>query len=241
MLKKILFLLLGLSFLGFLFDFFHLAYHLYRDPDLWHIPGVFSKAGIKILSFLIPFYLLLNSKVWLKWIIIVLLVSAGTFHLNIGQAWADSDCQHAREMLDQAGTARDVNEDFLGNIHRKPPYGTFPSDMDQITWWGVFKPFEFWHSPEFQATWINPDGIEVARQNFRAGHCRLAKTSLYGPAQPRGEFKGGMWKVIVTCDDYLIDRQTFAVIAPNQNAPSGPDAKGKSQEPMMIWAEDLTK
>lgn len=149
-------------------------------------------------------------------------------------------CRQARELLDQAGTAREAHETLFGHVKKKPPYGTFPADIDQVSWWGEFKPFELWHSPEFEAAWINPQGQEVARQRFRGSRCRLAKTSLKAENQPRGMFEGGMWNVIVTCEDYLIDKQTFAVL-PQGGRGAGPDSLNPPPEAAMIWAEDAVK
>ena len=174
----------------------------------------------------------------MRWILLFFVLQFGWPQQTQAGLFKSSECEHARELLDASGTARDATEDFLGRVHRKPPYGTFPSDMDQVTWWGTFKPFEFWESPEFQAVWINPQGQEVARQTFRGSKCRLAKTTLKAVDQPRGELTPGMWKVIVTCQDYLIDRQSFAVL-PVQSTPTGPDAGPASQDSAMIWTSDL--
>lgn len=150
-------------------------------------------------------------------------------------------CQEARELLDSKGTARDAKETLFGNIKRTPPYGSFPADADKVTWWGVFKPFELWESPEFQAVWINPEGQEAARQSFRGSHCRLAKTTLKAEEQPHGMFQGGMWQVVVTCEDYLIDKQTFAVLPDKPPQRGSPDAGPPTSESTMIWAEDMVK
>ena len=147
-------------------------------------------------------------------------------------------CRHARQLLDQSGTARDARENLLGQIKKDPPYGSFPSEIDRVSWWGKFKPFEFWENPEFEAAWINPQGQEVARQKFRGSQCALAKTSLPAENRPRGQLEGGMWNVIVTCKDYLIDKQTFAVLPSAPPSRSGPDSSHKSQESAMIWAKD---
>ncbi len=125
-------------------------------------------------------------------------------------------------------------EDFMGNIKLSPPYGSFPTDMDRITWWGEFKPFEFWESPDFQAVWINPYGEEIARQNFKGHKCRLAKTTMLAQEQPRGEFQGGMWKVFVTCGDQVIDQQQFAVLSP-RGIVKPSDMKPPKKESAMIW------
>ena len=192
--------------------------------DLFHLlfhltqePGLWKLEGIrsKIMTKLIPFPL---------------------------YAGRSDDCRQARELLDQSGTARDAKETLFGDIKKMPPYGSFSSESDQITWWGVFEPFEVWNNPEFQAAWINPRGEEVARQNFHGSHCRLAKTTLSAQNQPRGMFEGGMWQVMVTCQDYLIDKQTFAVVPEGGNPQQkGSDTARSPSETAMIWAEDSVK
>jgi hypothetical protein len=233
LLRKLCFSLLILSLLAFSIDLFHILYHLASEPALWRMSGVPAKLALKLVSFFIPLLFLISRKAWLSWLVVLLFVIASQ-----GEILAATDCQQAREMLEQSGMARDASEDFFGNIKRKPPYGTFPSDMDRITWWGTFRPFEFWRSPEFKAVWINPQGQEILSQTFRGSHCRLAKTTIFAQAQPRGEFQGGMWKVVVTCEDYLIDRQSFAVTPP-PGFSQAPDAQKPSQETAMIWAKDM--
>lgn len=230
--------LLLVSALAFGLDLFHMSYHLTAEPSLWQLPGVPSKFLSKCLAFLIPTILLLKQKVWRRWLVLLLLfLGAAPFKMVYA---ASTSCQHARELLSKSGVAHDASENLFGQIKVKPPYGSFPQDMDKITWWGKFRPFEFWESPEFEAVWINPQGQEVTKQKFRGKKCSLAKTSIQGESQPRGEFQGGMWNVIVTCDDYLIDKQTFAVL-PAGSPSSAADSPQSGDGGAMIWAKDKIK
>lgn len=212
-----------------------MVFHLAGESRLWQIDGVRGKLGIKISLAIAPVLLLFAKKIWFRRIILLVL----TVPLFVSSAEAATRCQHARELLDRSGTARDADENIFGKVKTKPPYGTFPSDMDKITWWGEFKPFEFWESPKFEAVWIKPDGEEAARQKFRGNKCRLAKTQLKAKDQPRGEFQPGLWSVVVTCDDYLIDKQSFGVLPVGGGAWTGPDqAAAAKEEPVTIWAKD---
>ncbi len=209
-----------------------MLYHIMDEPTLLEIAGVPEKFSMKLIFAVLP-AVLLFCRQWMAWVVFLFLFVPP-------QAFArGTDCQHARELLDQSGVARDADENLFGKVKVQPPRGSFPSDMDQITWWGVFRPFEFWESPKFEAVWINPQGQEAARHSFRGNKCRLAKDSIRAESQPRGEYPGGMWSVIVTCDDYLIDKQTFAVLPAGGNArPTGPDSPGHPSETAMIWAKD---
>lgn len=233
-LRMTLTVLLFVSLFAFAIDLFHMIYHLADEPALFKISGVTNKLVFKLSLFLIPFWLWIRRGVWLKWLVIFFVFSLPASEPALA---LPTGCKHARELLEKSGTARDASENIFGRIKTKPPYGSFPQDMDKITWWGTFKPFEFWESPKFESVWINPEGKEAARNSFRGNKCRLAKDTLKAEDQPRGEFQPGMWNVIVTCDDYLIDKQTFAILAPaGSQAPS--DAPTKSQETAMIWAKD---
>ncbi len=234
--KKILCGLLALSLAAFAVDLGHMLYHLWEEPALWRVEDVPLKFLFKVIIFLIPLTLLFFKSAWTQLLLVLFVLFSA--QSSAQAAWTRPACEHARELLEQAGTARDAKEDFLGRVKRDPPYGTFPSDMDQISWWGTFKPFEFWQSPEFQAVWINPEGAEVARQTFRGNKCRLAKTTIQAKDQPRGEFPPGMWKVIVTCEDYVIDRRPFAVL-PAKSMSDGSDNGAAQGEQAMIWAQDL--
>ena len=237
--KSFLTILLVVSVFAFGFDLFHVVYHLSKDPSLWNLEGVPAKFLIKIFWLLIPCAFLLKRK---KWISYLPGVCFFLFLANpVAQASKSSACQHARELLVKSGTARDAEEGFLGQIKLKPPYGSFPSDMDQIAWWGQFKPFEFWESPEFQAVWINPDGQEMLRHKFKGEACALAKTYIYSEPLPRGQLQGGIWKVVVTCEDYLIDKQSFAILPSPGSVQSGSDAAVQSKDTAMIWASDKVK
>lgn len=215
-----------------------MLYHLADEPTLFHVEGVAAKLGIKLLTFSIPVILWMFRRRWLAWLLIFcffeILSPIG------GTIYAATDCEHARKLLDKSGIARDASENLFGQVRLKPPYGSFPPDMDKITWWGEFKPFEFWESPEFEAVWINPQGQEAGRRKFRGNKCRLAKDTIRAENQPRGEFQPGMWNVIVTCKDYLIDKQAFAVL-PAAGSRTGPDTPSRPQESAMIWAKDAVE
>ena len=238
--KKVLHFFLFIALLAFALDLFHMLYHLAEAPALWQLAGVPTKLAIKIFFVLIPLSLLLARRFWLGGISLFLFLAFIT-HPTSGFAADAHACRHARELLTKSGMAREAKEDLLGQLKLSPPYGSFPSDMDKIAWWGTFQPFEFWEGPEFQAVWIRPDGQEAAKQKFRPGKCKLAATSVRGETQPRGEFQGGMWNVVVTCEDYLIDKQNFAVLPSGGPSRVGPDVPKKNQESAMIWAKDAVK
>lgn len=227
------------SLFAFGLDLVHMIYHIFNEPVLLKIHGVVWKLLAKFFCFLIPVFLLIHRRHWLRGLLFFC-----SFSLTPLPVFAYSSCQHARELLDRSGIARDASENLFGQIKLKPPYGSFPVDMDKITWWGDFKPFEFWQSPEFQAAWINPRGQEVLRQRFRGTKCRLAKTSLQGEKQPSGEFEEGIWSVVVTCEDYLISKQNFAVL-PLQPSPSKTQSEesrpASRPEALTIWAKDAVR
>lgn len=229
---------LTLSALAFSLDLFHMIYHLLAEPALFHIDGILPKLALKVTFLLLPLVFLFSRK---QWQILRNLFFFSSLWLSFleSPAWAlPPGCKHARELLDQSGVARDAHENFLGQVKIDPPTGTFPSDMDKISWWGEFKPFEFWESPQFQAAWINPQGEESTRQKFRGNKCRLAKDTVRAENQPRGEFQPGMWNVIVTCEDYVIDQKSFAVLPAGGSLARSQDGAQKKQEPAMIWAKD---
>ena len=133
--------------------------------------------------------------------------------------------------------ARDAKENFFGKMKITPPRTTFPPEMDRVTWWGRFQPFEFWSSPEFEAAWVNPRGETVEHQTFRGGRCELAKTTLpVSEKLPRSRLEPGMWRVVVSCQDVVIDNHPFRV-AGSQNSP--PDAGTSDDSGIMIWADDV--
>ena len=141
--------------------------------------------------------------------------------------------------MTESGLARDAKEGFLGNLKIQPPRGgSFPPEMDQLTWWGTFKPFEFWGNPEFQATWVNPQGMPVSRSSFRGGACALAKTTLQVKNLPQGRLTPGMWRVVVNCRDVTVDNHPFAVMG-SQASPG--DGGGTPDSGMMIWADDVNR
>ena len=130
--------------------------------------------------------------------------------------------------------ARDAKENFFGKLKITPPRANFPPEMDKVTWWGRFKAFEFWASPEFQADWVNPQGDRVASQRFRGGRCELAKTALPVNNIPAGRLEPGTWRVVVTCDNVTIDNHPFTVAGSSNPV----DARG-GDAGIMIWADDV--
>ena len=228
--------LLGLvvALICFGFDLFHFSHHLGHDSTLLDLPGVRLKLAWKITLVLIPFGLSVFSyRLTLLGLVVVILLSkvspvfAGIF---------SSDCERTRELMKESGIARDAHEDFLGRLKIKSPRSTFPPEMDQITWWGTFKPFEFWGNPELKSTWINPQGLVVSQQPFRGGQCELAKTALSANTLPRGRFEPGMWRVVVTCQDSVVDNHPFAVVG--SPGASG-DGKTNEDSGIMIWADHV--
>ena len=141
-------------------------------------------------------------------------------------------CERAREYMTESGVARDAKENFLGRLKITPPRGSFPPEMDKVTWWGTFKPFEFWESPKFQAVWMNPRGEPVEREEFRGGKCQLAKATLPVERLSQRRLEPGMWRVIVSCDDVVVDNHPFPVIGSS----SSPDANDSG---IMIWADEV--
>ena len=132
--------------------------------------------------------------------------------------------------------ARDAKENFLGQLKITPPRSSFPPEMDKVTWWGTFKPFEFWESPTLEATWINPHGESVSHSSFRGGKCQLAKTTLKVSQLPQGRLAPGTWRVVIRCDEVMIDNHPFPVVGSNgEDADS--DIRAKSG--IMIWADDV--
>jgi hypothetical protein len=234
--KSLLLVLLGIALLALGADLFHMTYHLTKDAALWKVPGVLLKYAVKISMFLVPLGLLIFRKSWMRFAVFLFALSV----LHPGQCLAfwSSGCKQAREMMEESGTARDAKENFFGKIKLQPPNGSFPQEMDKITWWGKFKPFEFWQSPKFQASWIDPEGKEVRRQEFKGEHCALAKNTIKGEEQPLGQFKPGVWKVVITCEDYVIDRQEFAVMPTGVPPPVSGETQTQNPETMMIWAKD---
>ena len=235
------FIFLLVSFLAFGLDLLHMIHHIFKEPVLLKIQGVPWRLLFKVFCFLIPAFLLIRRSHWLQWLLLI-----GAFSLRPApRAFAFSNCEHARELLDRSGVARDADENLFGQIKLKPPTGSFPVDMDKITWWGDFKPFEFWESPEFQAVWINPRGEEAHKQNFRGTKCRLAKTSIQAEKLPKGEFEKGIWSVIVTCEDYLISKQNFALLPLQPDSSKVRTQEGRAtslrDEAVTIWAKDEVK
>lgn len=240
--KKFLFFLIWISFLCFWFDLFHMMFHLSKSPALWQIDGVSFKFLIKTGCFLLPLSLLVFRKKWMTAVSLSVLFLI-LFPSESRAFWGNSKtaCQSAREMLENSGTAQNAKENLFGAVKLTPPEEKFPQGQEQVTWWGKFQPFEFWKSPEFKASWMNPQGEEAARQTFKGSHCVLAKTTLHAENLPRGEFQPGIWKVIVTCEDYVIDQRYFEVAGPRVNAPLPAGAMDQSQPPQVpitVWAKE---
>ncbi len=217
------------------FDLYHFAHHLHHDSSLLGLPGVSFKLVWKgaLVSLTAALLLTLLTRR-----IFAALLGAGILLVAwqpLGNAaMTYESCERARDYLKERGIARDAKENFFGQLKITPPRSSFPPEMDKVTWWGAFKPFEFWESPEFQAVWINPQGGIVERQTFRGGPCALAKTTLRVSQFPRGMLEPGMWRVIVSCQDVVIDNHPFAVIGQTQAGPDAGDGQG-----VMIWADDV--
>ena len=231
----LIFLLLALGCFGF--DLFHFSHHLRHDTTLLHLPRVgeklFWKAGL--------FSITLGLVIFSRRMVLFIAILGWIFSKGVLPVFASASretCEQARELMTESGIARDAKEGFLGNLKIQPPRGSFPPEMDKVTWWGTFKPFEFWESPEFQATWINPQGEPVGRSTFRGGACALAKTTLRMNELPQGRLTPGMWRVIVNCRDVTIDNHPFAVMGPSA---SPGDASGRADSGVMIWADEVNQ
>lgn len=229
-------ILLALASALFLIDLSHMLIHLFKEPSLLKMQGVEFKLLMKFLWFFVPLILLATRKFWRRFLMLTVIFILG-FNSYPAHAKAQESCEHARELLQKSGISRDAKENFMGRIKLDPPHGSFPTDIDKITWWGEFPPFEMWESPEFTALWINPAGEEVAEYPFRGTKCKLAKTTLKASSQPRGQFQDGIWQMLVTCDDFVIDNQRFAVIRNESKKTSGESLN--KEESQMIWTGDL--
>jgi hypothetical protein len=208
-----------------------MLYHLAGSPALAEVEGVARRAALKAGALMVPVALWLAGPVWRRWLAVVFLAGAGAS----AAVAAPDDCKHAAALLKTAGVSRDAKENFLGKVKIEPPHGSFPEEMDRITWWGKFEPFELWGQPEMEAVWIAPGGREVARQKLRGKKCSLAKTAIKGADRPFGKFEAGIWEVAVQCGETPIDRRRFAVMSPvDPPAQAAGDAPGG----MMIWAGD---
>lgn len=228
------FLSLAAALLCLGFDLYHFSHHLRHDPALLELEGVRVKMAWKIGLFLGTALLLIFSGRFLS-LLIVMAFCLEPFALA---AMTRESCERAKEFMKESGVARDAKENFFGRLKIKSPRTTFPPEMDKVTWWGTFKPFEFWESPELEATWINPRGETISRAPFRGGHCQLAKTTLPIDRLPQKRLEPGMWRVIVNCEDVVIDNHPFAVIG--SSSPS-PDAARGEDSAMMIWADGVNK
>lgn len=230
----IAYVFLGIALVSFGFDLFHFSRHLGHDRTLLGLPGVALKLVWKGTLFLLTFVLLILSvRRFVFLLALALAFGSGGKHTF---AASYETCERAREWMKESGIARDAKEDFFGRLQIKPPRSSFPPEMDQVTWWGTFKPFEFWESPEFEATWINPRGEAVEHQVFRGGRCQLAKTTLPVEKLPQGRLEAGMWRVVVACQGVMIDNHPFAVIGSPVSSLDGGGSEGSA---VMIWADDV--
>ena len=239
--KRFLLILLWISFFCFWFDLFHMLFHLSKAPALRGVSGVGGKLLVKAAVWMIPLNLLIFRRKWMRLLVFIFLMPIFSQSAQ-ASFWGEgkSACQSAREMLQESGTARDAKENLFGGIRFTPPKDRFPQDADQVTWWGKFHPFEFWQSPEFTASWLNPQGQEVARQKFKGGHCALAKSGIHAQILPRGEFQPGIWKVQITCDNIPVNEQFFEIAGPRMPASQAvrQDIAPAREGAVTIWAKD---
>ena len=232
--NKLTFILLFLAIICFGYDLYHFSHHLGHDPTLIDLKGVRPKLAWKAFLFFGTLTLLIFSKKFRLLTITIFMVSLGGLNASAGRG--SEACETARELMQESGIARDAKEDFFGRLKITPPRSSFPPEMDKITWWGSFKPFEFWESPQFQAVWINPRGESVNRSSFRGGQCQLAKTTLKMNQLPQGRLEPGIWRVIVSCGDVVMDNHPFAVMGSNRSS----GERGSVQDSgMMIWADNV--
>lgn len=146
----------------------------------------------------------------MSFLIFFVLSVAGAFAFTVTPTGLSPVMRDAKTMLVQSGVAYDASEAWWGKINVQEPKSFFKPTTDQITWWGEFKPFKFWGTPELQAVWINPQGKEAARQDFKGLHCALAKTTLKMNTVARPIPKG-KWRVDVYHKGQLIDSKNFMI------------------------------
>jgi len=226
------FLLLALISFGL--DLFYFTHHLSHEGALLELAGVWQKLVWKT-----GWVVLVGGLLALEMKRVAWFVAIGLW-LSLGEnpgfsAMTHESCERAKEFMKESGLARDAKENFFGRLKIKPPRSSFPPEMDKVTWWGTFKPFEFWESPKFEAAWISPQGQEAGRGSFRGNRCQLAKTSLDVTQLPQGRLEPGMWRVIVTCEDVVIDNHPFPVIGSG----SSPQDAGGREGGVMIWADGV--
>ncbi|MDP3920290.1 MAG: hypothetical protein Q8R76_05740 [Candidatus Omnitrophota bacterium] len=179
-----------------------------------------------------------RSVPWPVWTALTVFLIFGCAD-DLSAAYRPGTCREALKQKSSSGIARSAKEDSFGKVNLQPPYGSFPADVDKITWWSKYKRrFKEWGHPDLEAAWINPKGEEVARRKFRGEKCRLAETSIRGEDQPDGRFVDGVWVVEVSCGSAVLDRQSFVVHGLTKTL-RGTDAPGSDDsEPATIWARD---
>lgn len=122
------------------------------------------------------------------------------------------------EYLLRSGVAYDASEDLLGIIQITEPKSFFKPETDQVTWWGEFKPFKTWGTPELEAKWYDPAGRLITTQNFKGSVCRLAKTTLK-TADLNLEQNQGRWRVDISMKGKPIDSKHFYIFSPKSGQP----------------------
>ena len=123
------------------------------------------------------------------------------------------------EFLLRSGVAYDAREDWLGTIHITEPKSFFKPETNQVTWWGEFKPFKTWGTPELVAKWYDPEGRLISTQNFKGGVCRLAKATLK-TADLNLEQNQGRWRVDISMQGKPIDSKSFYIFSPESGPPA---------------------
>jgi len=120
--------------------------------------------------------------------------------------------------LVRSGVAFDAKENIFGLIRLQGPKNFFRPDTKQVSWWGEFKPFKTWGTPELEARWYNPQGELISKQSFKGQVCQLAKTTL----KMEGLQVQGMWKVEIYYKGGLLDQKQFSIFDPASQLPSTP-------------------
>ncbi len=128
-------------------------------------------------------------------------------------------------MLLHSGVAYDASESILGIISLKEPKSFFKPTIDQVTWWGEFKPFKFWGRPELEARLYEPlpPGDQKDQKMFKGEICVLAKATfkMQTPA------KEGTWRIDVYSQGQKVDSKNFVVYG----GPAAPTLSVSSSTP----------